>query len=276
MKKTFILGLLTILTIVICQTCSIRIPSNPPIAILGAFSAEIEMLKDSITNKSTDIRGGIEFTHGELSGKEVVIAYTGIGKVNAAMTTTLLLEYYQPSKVIFTGIAGGINPSVNPADLVVSKRCVHHDLNYIYDDSLASYQPSNPLDSTINPVYFYADSIMLHSMRVIADNINLIPIVSGTDSIQPKIVFGTIATGDAFIASKLKNIELIDRFEADAVEMEGAAVAQVCYQRNIPFIIIRSISDSADENAQIDLQEFYLTAAKNANLLVLELLRANK
>lgn len=273
MKRNIIIVLLTILILVIHQTCSVQTASNHPIAILGAFSDEIEMLKDSLTNKSTEIQGGIEFIRGKLSDKEVVIAFTGIGKVNAAMTTTLILEYYNPSKVIFTGIAGGINPSINPADLIVSERCVHHDLNYIYDDTLVSYQPSNPIDSTTNPVFFYADSFMVQTLKIIADSIRLTPFISGTDSFQPKIIFGTIATGDAFIASKRKNIQLIERFKADAVEMEGAAVAQVCYQRNIPFIIIRSISDSADENAHVDLEEFYLTAAKNANFLVLRLLQ---
>lgn len=273
MNKRSIEILLSALCIISILSCSKPIEPIPPIAILGAFSEEIDMLKDSLANKYIEIKGGIEFTRGELSGKEVVIAFTGIGKVNATMTTTLILEYYNPSKVIFTGIAGSINPSINPADLVISERCVHHDLNYYYDDTLVSYQPRNPLDGTINPVFFYADSSMLQSLKSIAENSSLIPVTSGGASLQPKIVFGTIATGDAFIASKHKNIELIERFNADAVEMEGAAVAQICYQRNIPFIIIRSISDSADENAKVDLEEFYLTAAKNANFLVIELLK---
>lgn len=274
MKKKIINILASLLLIVFLISCSIQTDSSNPIAILGAFSDEIEMLVDSLDNKFIEKKGGIEFFRGELSGRNVVIAYTGIGKVNAAMTTTLLLEYYQPSKVIFTGIAGGINPSVNPADLVISERCVHHDLNYIYDDTLVCYQPTNPLNGTTNPVFFYADSSMLQSLKVTAKNIHLASVISASDTLHPKIIFGTIATGDAFIASKRKNNELIERFNADAVEMEGAAVAQVCYQRDIPFIIIRSISDSADENAHIDLKEFYLTAAKNANLLVIELIKS--
>lgn len=274
MKRNSIEILFSALCFISILSCSKTIESNPPIAILGAFSEEIDMLKDSLTNKNIELKGGIEFIRGELSGKEVVIAFTGIGKVNAAMTTTLMLEYYNPSKVIFTGIAGSLNPSINPADLVVSERCVHHDLNYYYDDTLVSYQPRNPLDGTINPVFFYADSSMLQSLKSIAENISLVPVNSGADTLQPKILFGTIATGDAFIASKSKNIELIERFNADAVEMEGAAVAQICYQRNIPFLIIRSVSDSADENAHFDLEEFYLIAAKNANILVLEFIEA--
>ncbi len=272
MKRNVIEVLFSVLCLVIILSCSKQIDSNRPIAILGAFSDEIEMLDDSLRIKYTEIKGGMEFIRGELSGKEVVIAFTGIGKVNAAMTTTLMLEYYNPSKVIFTGIAGGINPLINPGDLVVSECCVHHDLNYYYDDTLISYQPQNPLDNTTNPVFFYADSSMLKSLKSIAENISLVPVNSGADRLQPKILFGTIATGDAFIASKRKANELIKRFNADAVEMEGAAVAQVCYQRGTPFIIIRSISDSANKNAQVDLKEFYLTAAKNANSLVIKLL----
>ena len=247
--------------------------SGPPVAILGAFSDEIEMLNDSIQNRQDDTIGGIRFIRGELSGKKVVIAYTGIGKVNAAMTTTLLLEKYHPSGVIFTGIAGGINPSLKPGDLVVSERCVQHDLNIVYDDSLVSYQPPNPITGKINPVYYYADSLMLEAARNSESNIEFVPVVASQDTLHPRIIFGTIATGDAFIASKKKNNELSSRFHADAVEMEGAAVAQLCYQRGIPFIIIRSISDSADEYAEFDIREFYQAAARNANLVVMKLLK---
>lgn len=273
MKLYFIKAIVSLCCFTCILSCTSTGEPNAPVAVLGAFSDEIEMLTDSLENESTEIRGGIKFIRGELSGKNVVIAYTGIGKVNAAMTTTLILEHYNPSQVIFTGIAGGINPDVKPADLVVSERCVHHDLVYYYEDSLVSYQPRNPIDSIPNPVFFFADTSMLNTLKSLAEQIELLPVGSGIDQFKPKIVFGTIATGDAFIASKQKNLELYERFNADAVEMEGAAVAQICHQRKVPFIIIRSVSDSADENALVDIEEFYLTAAKNANLLVLELLR---
>jgi adenosylhomocysteine nucleosidase len=277
MKNRFNFVELSALLFLVFTACTDKEGSfSRPIAILGAFTEEIEMLTDSLENARTIEVLGMEFYQGDLAGHEVVIAYTGIGKVNAAMTTTLLLQSFHPSRVIFTGIAGGINPDLDPADLIISERCVHHDLNYIYDDTLVSYQPLNPVTAIKNPVFFHADSTMLKLAEKAAGKLILEPVVFLDDTLYPDIRIGTIATGDAFIASGQKGLELIRRFQADAVEMEGAAVAQVCYQQGVPFIIIRSISDSANEHATADLEDFYLISAGNANLMVLGLLREMK
>ena len=252
-------------------TTACRKEKDAPLCILGAFEDEISLLEDKLADREVVDLGGIRILKGTLSGKEVVIAFTGIGKVNAAMTTTLMLEHYEPYAVIFSGIAGAINPELSPADLVISERCVYHDLNYVYDDTLISYQVRNPINRKMNPVFFDADSSLLAICRKISKEIRFNPVILPSDTLYPKIVFGTIATGDSFIASGKKNSELIKRFGADAVEMEGAAVAQICHQRGIPFVVIRSISDSADENAGIDIETFYQTSARNANLMVLDL-----
>ncbi len=248
--------------------------SNRPIAILGAFADEIHMLEDSLENKQIIEQGGIQFTRGLLKGKDVVIAYTGIGKVNAAMTTTLLIGHFNPAKTIFTGIAGGLNPKLNPADIVVAEKCVHHDLNYVYDDSLVSYPVSSPITGKVNPVFFKSDSLLLRVLEESYSGIKLESYKIGNREYKPKIITGIIATGDAFIASEKKKAELIRRFQADAVEMEGAAVAQICYQYNIPFIIIRSISDSADENANLDIGKFLSVSSENANRVVIKLVES--
>ena len=246
--------------------------TSGPIAILGAFSDEIDMLEDSLTNRQVLETDGVQLTRGMLHGKDVILAFTGIGKVNAAMTTTILIDRFHPSKIIFTGIAGGLNPALNPADLVIAIKSVQHDLNYIYDDSLVSYQTSSPVTGITNPVYFYSDTQLVRLAGKASKQIRLKPYVIDGKPYFPKIITGIIASGDAFIASTVKKAEIIKRFHADAVEMEGAAVAQVCYQYNTPVLIIRSISDSADQHADMDITKFMKVAADNANLLVIELI----
>ena len=272
--KNRIIPVLWAILFFICLSCCIKRTNESlkPIAILGAFSDEIKMLEDSLTEARIVETGGIHFIQGKLRGKEVVIAFTGIGKVNASMTTTLVIDHFKPSKVIFTGIAGGLNPELKPTDILVAEKCVQHDLNYVYDDSLVSYPVSSPITDKVNPLFYTSDSLMLGIVKEKFPGIKLASYTIGDDMYQPKIMTGIIATGDGFIASGIKKEELISRFGADAVEMEGAAVAQVCYQQNVPFILIRSISDSADENANMDVDKFLHVAAENANRVVIALL----
>lgn len=272
MKNRYIPVLWAILFF-ICFSCCINRTNESlkPIAILGAFADEIKMLEDSLKNRKMITIEGIKFSRGTLKGKQVVVAFTGIGKVNAAMTSAILIDHFKPAKIIFTGIAGGLNPELNPTDILIAEKCVQHDLNYIYPDSLVSYSVSSPISGKVNPIFFRSDSGMLQILKErLADiKLNVYERKGLVDT--PKVVTGIIATGDAFVASGTKKQELIKRFGADAVEMEGAAVAQVAYEQGIPFIIIRSISDSADENAGLDIKKFLNTAAQNANIVVIQL-----
>ncbi len=247
--------------------------TDTPIAILGAFEEEIRMLADSMEDKKMLEVSGIEVTQGKLCGHPVVIAYTGIGKVNAAMSATLIISRFHVGKVIFTGIAGGIDSELKPGDIVIGKKCVHHDLNYVYDDTLISYQIENPITGKVNPVFYYADTGL---MRVAMKAKNSILLQSMNDQYIPQIITGTIATGDAFVVSERKREELIRRFDTDAVEMEGAAIAQICYQQDIACIIIRSISDSADEDAVTDVETFYRIAAKNSGSFVMKMIQLSE
>ncbi len=275
MKNKILLSLLLIIFFLSFFACNLeRHELKNPIAILGAFSDEIKMLEDNLENARIITIGGIQFTRGLLEGKDVVVAYTGIGKVNAAMTATLTVGYFKPSEVIFTGIAGGLKSDLKPTDIVVAVKCVQHDLNYVYDDSVISYSVSSPITGKVNPVFYKSDSGMLEILKENFPKIQLKSYEIGDQVYQPKIMTGIIATGDAFIASEIKKEELINRFQADAVEMEGAAVAQICYQYNTPFILIRSISDSADENADLDIEKFLNVASENANRVVIQLIES--
>ncbi len=248
-----------------------QVSSEPITAILGAFEREITLLEDELTDTHEQRIEGIKFVSGKLSGKRVVIAFTGIGKVNAAMTTTLLIEHFKPNKVIFTGIAGAVNQQLQPGDIVIAEKTAHHDMGTIWPEGLFHKGVKNRLDGWENPVFFDADERLLRLAERAAEQVELssIQIISGQRT--PKVVKGIVVTGDAFIASTDKCIELRKKLNADAVEMEGAAVAQLCYQRGIGYLVIRSISDNADEGAVLDKQTFYIMAAKNSSSLVIEL-----
>ena len=272
-----VLAVVCISAILLVSSCSqpvreVREVSSEPItAILGAFEREITLLEDELTDTQEQRIEGIRFVSGKLSGKRVVIAWTGIGKVNAAMTTTLLIEHFQPNKVIFTGIAGAVNQQLQPGDIVIAEKTAHHDMGTIWPEGLFHKGVKNRLDGWENPVFFDADKRLLRLAELAAEQVELssIQIISGQRT--PKVVKGIVVTGDAFIASTDKCIELRKKLGADAVEMEGAAVAQICYQRGIGYLVIRSISDNADEGAVLDKQTFYIMAAKNSSSLVIEL-----
>ena len=248
-----------------------EVSSEPITAILGAFEREITLLEDKLIDTQEQRIEGIKFVSGKLSGKRVVIAFTGIGKVNAAMTTTLLIEHFKPDNVIFTGIAGAVNQQLQPGDIVIAEKTAHHDMGTIWPEGLFHKGMKNRLDGWENPVFFDADERLLRLAERAAEQVELssIQIISGQRT--PKVVKGIVVTGDAFIASTDKCIELRKKLGADAVEMEGAAVAQLCYQRGIGYLVIRSISDNADEGAVLDKQTFYIMAAKNSSSLVIEL-----
>jgi len=254
------------------ETESIETANEPVIAILGAFEQEIILLEDELIDRQQQIIEGIRFVSGNLSGNRVVIAYTGIGKVNAAMTTTLLIEHFKPEKVIFTGIAGAVNQKLQPGDIVIAKRTAHHDMGTLWPEGLFHKGVKNRLNGWENPVFFDGDEQLLKIAERAAQQVEFrsIRIISGQG--KPNVIKGVVVTGDAFIASVEKSAELRKKLNADAVEMEGAAVAQLCFQRSIGFLVIRSISDNADESAVLDKQTFYILAAKNSSSLVIEML----
>ena len=277
MRYRSVVAVVCVSAILLLNSCSSpvqetrEVSSEPITAILGAFEREITLLEDELTETQEQRIEGIKFVSGKLSGKRVVIAFTGIGKVNAAMTTTLLIEHFKPNKVIFTGIAGAVNQQLQPGDIVIAEKTAHHDMGTIWPEGLFHKGVKNRLDGWENPVFFNADERLLRLAERAAEQVELssIQIISGQRT--PKVVKGVVVTGDAFIASTDKCIELRKKLGADAVEMEGAAVAQICYQRQIGCLVIRSISDNADEGAVLDKQTFYLLAAKNSSGLVAEL-----
>ena len=240
-------------------------------AIIGAFDEEIRLLRKRMEDTGTHTVLGITFTTGILNGRSVVLAETGVGKVNAAMTTTLLLDHFKPEEVIFTGIAGGLNPDLLPGDVIIAEKVAQHDLGEFTTNGFVAKGFRNPVDGKRNPVFFPSDSTLVKLSQQAATNAEFAPVKTIKGERQPKSITGIIVTGDIFVASDKKKKELRKRFSADAVEMEGAAVAQICYQQGVPLVVVRSLSDTADRNAQAEVKMFYRTAARNSAELVFRL-----
>lgn len=242
-------------------------------AILGAFPPELALLQAQLQDKKDTVIQHIHFTEGLLNGRQVVLAQTGIGKVNAAITTTLMLEHFQPRELVFTGIAGGVNPMLFPGDLVIGTQTTYHDYGTLTPDSIKMRATRNPFTMQENPVFFTCDPGLVTAALAAGSNLPLEKIAGKSGARLPRVVSGIIVTGDVFVASQAATQQLRARLQADATEMEGAAVAQACWQQRTPFIIIRSLSDDAGNNASTDVRSFYEIAARNSASLVMALMK---
>lgn len=228
------------------------------IALIGAMDSEIELLKKDIKNIKSEKIGEIEYFQGKLEGKDIVLLKTGVGKVNAAIGANTVIREYKVDKIIFTGVAGAIDNSLNIADIVVSEDLVQHDV-----DLTAFGRPAGLIPGQ-ETVEFKADEKL---KKVAYDSAVK---VLGKD----KVKIGRIATGDQFIASKDKVNWIGKTFNASAVEMEGAVVAQVAKTYGVPFVVLRAMSDKADGSATMVYEEFEILAADNSAKIVKEMLKS--
>lgn len=260
-----------VLPILAIGSCAKRPATNEPepvTAILGAFHQEIALLKDSLDAPQARVIEGMRFVRGTLNGRPVAVAWTGVGKVNAAVVTALMIEHFKPGRLIFTGIAGAVDPNLEPGDIIVAERIAHHDMGLLWEGGFQRGGVTNPISGDENPTFFEADEVLLATAERAAGQVQWRPVETAQGQRLPRVRRGVIVTGDAFVASRAKCEELARELGADAVEMEGAAVAQVCFQQGIGCLVIRSMSDKADEDAIADKQTFYGVAGENSARLV--------
>ena len=222
------------------------------IGIIGAMNEEVIELKNIMTDIQVEKIGNLEFFKGNLLNKEVILVEGGIGKVNAAICATLMIEHFKVSKVLFTGVAGGTNPDINIGDIVIGVDQIEHD----FDSTAFGYDLGQipRMDTYI----FETDK----------DLVDLAYSVAVEKFGREKVRKGRIVSGDEFVASVEKIKWLRDTFNADCTEMEGAAVAHVCHVFKMPFLIIRAISDKANHDAKVDFPEFVKLAAKNSKTII--------
>ncbi|NUN96587.1 MAG: 5'-methylthioadenosine/adenosylhomocysteine nucleosidase [Candidatus Omnitrophica bacterium] len=266
--------------LVFLATASLALPSPSAMAetggvltaVLGSCDAEISLVKDRLMEPKDHDLLGLTFTTGSIGENKVVLAKSGVGKVNAAIASALLIERFRPTRLIFTGVAGAVSPDLLPGDVVIGATMAQHDLGTWTDDGISRRGFANPITGTRNPTGFPADTKLLARAEQAAARVALMAAVVDGTRRKPRVTSGVVASGDTFIASTGKRRELREGLGADAVEMEGAAVAQVCHQFKVPCVIIRGISDFADSRAEADIDKFMEVAARNSAMLALEML----
>ena len=214
------------------------------LGIIGAMKIEIETLKESLEGMVTSCRTGMEFYEGTLEGTPVVIVQCGVGKVNAAMCAQILCDCYGVTHLINTGIAGSLNADLDIGDLVVSKDAMYHDFDCVHFGYEMGKVPG------MDTVSFPADEALIGYAFAAAESLN-----PGHTRI------GRVASGDQFVAEKELKERIISRTRGLCTEMEGAAIAQTAYRNQLPFVILRAISDKADDSAEMDYPTFEKLAA---------------
>ena len=232
------------------------------IGILGAMAQEIDEVKALLTEKTVVKIANREFVVGKINNVRCVVAFSKWGKVAASITATLLIQEFAVTDLIFIGTAGALADGLKVGDIVVSKRLVQHDL----DARPITARFEMPL---LNRIYVNSDyDLSALAGRAVSSLINKgVENMVGAEAVKefnlaPKLYFGDIASGDQFINSNEKREEILGLLpEVMCVEMEGAAVAQVCLEFKVPFTVIRTISDTADHNARVDFGKFIVEVA---------------
>lgn len=222
------------------------------VGIIGAMHEEIIELKSVMEDLKEEKVINLTFFTGKLRGKDVVLVEGGIGKVNASVCTTLLIDHFKVDKLIFTGVAGGVNPSIKVGDIVISTDLMEHDFD------CTAFGDAHGVIPRMDTSVFKADEKLVEIAKEVA--------LEEFD--KDRVRTGRVVSGDQFIASVEKVKWLNETFNAECTEMEGAAVAHVCYMFNTPFVVLRAISDNANHDGAMDFAEFTKLAAKNSKLIV--------
>ncbi len=221
------------------------------IGLIGAMDEEIELLLAGMEQSEEITRAGVRYVKGTFQGKSVVVCKSGVGKVNAAVTTQILIDQFGVSKVLFTGVAGAVHPDLNIGDIVISTECIQHDFDVSalgYPRGVIPYQEVSAFPANEQLV-----ALAEQACREVSVG---------------NYILGKILSGDQFIASRDTVAWLRDEMDGACVEMEGASVAQVCYMNGVPFVVIRSMSDKADGSAHVNFAEFTIESSQRSHAIL--------
>lgn len=225
------------------------------IGIIGAMDEELEILLKEMKLEKIEVKANMRFNFGKLYDKDIVVVRSGIGKVNAAICTQILIDDFSVDKVINVGIAGGIGKDVYPGDVVIASNLVQHDMDTsAFGDEIGQIPRLDTYD-------FKCTNELVDKAKSACVNIK-----------DHKSFVGRIVTGDQFISNTEKIKWLNEKFEALACEMEGGSIAQVCYLNKVAFVVIRSISDNANNGAHMDYEKFAPIAIRNSTEILKNIL----
>lgn len=223
--------------------------------IIGAMELEVETLKSQMTVSRIVKKAGMEFFEGSLNGAQAVIVRSGVGKVNAALCVQILVDLFEVTHIINTGVAGSLNAKLDIGDILISRDALHHDV----DATIFGYKPGEVPQLGIRE--FPADERLMQLAKASCEKVNS----------DCHAVIGRVVSGDQFISNKEIKEKLIACFQGDCAEMEGASIAHGAYLNQVPFVIIRAISDKADDSAEMDYPTFEKAAALHSAALVADM-----
>lgn len=228
------------------------------IAIMGAMTEEVSLIADELLNKHSEIIGQREYHVGQINNHDVIVVFSRWGKVAASSTATTLINHFNVDLIIFTGVAGAISSELNIGDMVIANQLYQHDMDArpLFD------KHQIPLT---NEIYFKVDDSLCEKAKNAAEkflgtdikNHSIAGSLGKFGITSPKVITGKIASGDKFVSDEATRQSLIaDVPDLQAVEMEGAAVAQICHEHDVKYLVIRTISDTANHEAAIDFMAF--------------------
>lgn len=225
------------------------------LGIIGAMDEEVAKLKEQMNNVKVMSKAAMDFYEGALNGRDVVVVRSGIGKVNAAICTQILVDEYAVDAVINTGIAGSLNAQINIGDIVLSTDTLEHDM-----DAVTFGYPLGQIPR-MDTLSFRADEELRRLAKQVCQEV--VPEVS--------VFEGRVVSGDQFVSDQKKKEWLVENFNGYCTEMEGAAIAHAAYLNKVPFLIIRAISDKADDSASMDYPTFEAQAIEHSVKLIMAL-----
>ena len=228
------------------------------IGFICALDVEVEGIKNRMTNVTQQTVAKILYVKGEIDGVEVVCCECGVGKVNAAMSTQIMIDLYHPDAIINSGIAGSLSRDIRIGDIVISDDCVEHDMD------------GTEMGDPPGEIWFNDEKrIDLPADKAIADKLQqACAVLSDT-----AVFRGRIASGDVFVAAHERRQRIADLFGALACEMEGAAVGHVCYRNGVPYAVLRCISDDFNENEFVDFMKFRTIAAEKSIQVIAQFIK---
>jgi adenosylhomocysteine nucleosidase len=226
------------------------------IGVIGAMKEEIELFLGHMEQVQASEKAKVTFREGTLHGTKIVLCKSGVGKVNAAVTTQVLIDTYGVEAIIFTGVAGAVDPELNVGDIVVSSESLQHDIDVT---ALGFPRGTIPYEET--------------SLFVSDERLRNLAADASAALFEGRVKVGRVLSGDQFIANPDTVAKLYNELQGACTEMEGAAVAQVCSMNNIPHVIIRSMSDKADGSAHVNFAEFTMQASENSYRIVDHMLK---
>jgi adenosylhomocysteine/aminodeoxyfutalosine nucleosidase len=212
------------------------------IAIMGAMPEEVAPILEKLGEYKTTQYAGNKYYEASYKGVDIVVAYSKIGKVFSTLTATTMIEHFGCDRLLFSGVAGAVSPDLKVGDLVVATKLSQHDLDITAFGHPYGFVPEGS-------VFVEADRDMIELSKKVAS------------SMDKSVKEGIIATGDQFVANEERKNWILETFDASALEMEGGSVAVVCNALNVPFFILRSISDAADMDASFSFDEFLESSA---------------